>query len=393
MIDGTIGQRIAQQRKKLGLSQEALGDKLMVSRQAISKWESDAAIPEVDKLIALSRLFDVTIGWLLGVEEQKPNQEEALSESQLKLVEELVRKYQLPPAPRLSIFHYLFAIFASLLIFLFLYGQTSQIQRMLENTVSISEYNALSARVAILEEHLGLGAQVGGALTADYSFSISQGKDLRETSRAELRFRAMPIQWEAGDTAYLAVRRNNQEVCRQECTWDGERLHALLYVEMEDGYEYALFIHHADGIRQQQMLYNEAAQNLRSQLAISLTAEPGHYNYKNGVLTLTGYHVHARQPENFFGMRQWTVLDFVLYRNGEELGRDTMLDALVITGESISCNSEIDIRGHLIQFRDLDIREGDTLKLCLQAQLSSGESSEISVQTFLFENSKLTAQE
>ena len=55
----TIGQRIAQKRKELGLSQEALGSKLGVSRQSIYKWEADSALPEVDKLIALSRLFGV----------------------------------------------------------------------------------------------------------------------------------------------------------------------------------------------------------------------------------------------------------------------------------------------------------------------------------------------
>ena len=65
----TIGQRIAQKRKELGLSQEALGSKLGVSRQSIYKWEADSALPEIDKLIALSRLFGVSVGWLLGVEE------------------------------------------------------------------------------------------------------------------------------------------------------------------------------------------------------------------------------------------------------------------------------------------------------------------------------------
>ena len=65
----TIGQRIAQKRKEQGLSQEALGDRLGLSRQAIYKWESDAALPEIDKLVALSRLFGVSVGWLLGVEE------------------------------------------------------------------------------------------------------------------------------------------------------------------------------------------------------------------------------------------------------------------------------------------------------------------------------------
>ena len=58
----TIGQRIAQKRKEQGLSQEALGDRLGLSRQAIYKWESDAALPEIEKLVALSRLFGVSVG-------------------------------------------------------------------------------------------------------------------------------------------------------------------------------------------------------------------------------------------------------------------------------------------------------------------------------------------
>lgn len=66
----TVGQRIAQLRKQNGLSQEALGAELGVSRQAISKWESDATLPEIEKLIALAKRFSVTVGCLLGVEEE-----------------------------------------------------------------------------------------------------------------------------------------------------------------------------------------------------------------------------------------------------------------------------------------------------------------------------------
>ena len=89
----TIGQRIAQKRKELGLSQEALGDQLGVSRQSIYKWESDAALPEIEKLIALSRLFGVSVGWVLGVEDPPPETAEVppeaeLTEQQLKGVEE-----------------------------------------------------------------------------------------------------------------------------------------------------------------------------------------------------------------------------------------------------------------------------------------------------------------
>ena len=71
----TLGQRIQQHRTELGLSQEGLGEKLGVSRQAVSKWEADGAVPDTDKLIALSKLFGITLNELLQVE--TPEQKEA----------------------------------------------------------------------------------------------------------------------------------------------------------------------------------------------------------------------------------------------------------------------------------------------------------------------------
>ena len=64
----TLGQRIQRHRLRLELSQEALGEKLGVSRQAVSKWEADGAVPDTDKLIALSKLFGITLNELLQVE-------------------------------------------------------------------------------------------------------------------------------------------------------------------------------------------------------------------------------------------------------------------------------------------------------------------------------------
>ena len=64
----TLGQRIQELRKAHDLSQEALGEKLGVSRQAISRWEMDGAVPEVDKLIQLAKLFGVSLNDLLQVE-------------------------------------------------------------------------------------------------------------------------------------------------------------------------------------------------------------------------------------------------------------------------------------------------------------------------------------
>ena len=88
----TVGQRIARKRKELGLSQEALGERLGVSRQAIYKWESDAALPEIEKLVNLSREFSVSVGWLLGEEDDAPEKPE-LTPEQLRMVEEIVGRY------------------------------------------------------------------------------------------------------------------------------------------------------------------------------------------------------------------------------------------------------------------------------------------------------------
>ena len=64
-----LADRILELRKQKGISQEELADKLGVSRQAISKWESEQSVPELDKIIRMSDFFEVTTDYLLkGVE-------------------------------------------------------------------------------------------------------------------------------------------------------------------------------------------------------------------------------------------------------------------------------------------------------------------------------------
>ena len=53
----TLGQRIQALRKEKGLSQEALGEALGVSRQAVSKWEQGRAAPSTANLLALAKLY------------------------------------------------------------------------------------------------------------------------------------------------------------------------------------------------------------------------------------------------------------------------------------------------------------------------------------------------
>lgn len=64
----TLGAKIAIQRKELNYTQEQLADILGVSRQSISKWESDIVYPETEKLIELGKLFDCSMDYLLKEE-------------------------------------------------------------------------------------------------------------------------------------------------------------------------------------------------------------------------------------------------------------------------------------------------------------------------------------
>ncbi len=61
----TTGEKISEGRKKLGLTQQQFADELGVTRQAVSRWESDLAFPETDTLIKLSEMFGCSIDYLI----------------------------------------------------------------------------------------------------------------------------------------------------------------------------------------------------------------------------------------------------------------------------------------------------------------------------------------
>ena len=70
----TFAEKLKACRKQAGISQEQLAEKLGVSRQAVTKWETDAGIPDIENIMAISALFDISIDELLSNErgEKKP---------------------------------------------------------------------------------------------------------------------------------------------------------------------------------------------------------------------------------------------------------------------------------------------------------------------------------
>ena len=182
----TIGQRIAQMRKEQNLSQEALGEALGVSRQSISKWESDNSLPEIEKLIAMSKLFSVSVGWLLGVEDAPAPEDAAepagsgeLSEEQLKMVEEIVSRYiaaQPKPqtlSPRRRRIVKVCVVAAAVCLAMGLFWLSSQMDQM-ENQYNNLQYALDRVTDSVNSQINGIGSRVEeilqsqNNLTADY---------------------------------------------------------------------------------------------------------------------------------------------------------------------------------------------------------------------------------
>ncbi|MBQ8203516.1 MAG: helix-turn-helix transcriptional regulator [Clostridia bacterium] len=96
----TVGERIQNYRKQLGLSQEELGQKLFLSRQTISLWEKDQTAPTIENLIKLKDIFGVTVDEILGFEKEQQDLEikpyelhqHSFTKSELDEILKLVKK-------------------------------------------------------------------------------------------------------------------------------------------------------------------------------------------------------------------------------------------------------------------------------------------------------------
>jgi len=86
MSEETIGARIAKLRNEYSYSQEYVAEKLGVSRQAVSKWEQNQSSPDTNNLIALSRLFNVSVEYLAIGKIQEQKSEKPQTKSTQKIV-------------------------------------------------------------------------------------------------------------------------------------------------------------------------------------------------------------------------------------------------------------------------------------------------------------------
>ena len=271
----TMGQRIAQKRKEQGLSQEGLGEQLGVSRQAIYKWESGAAVPEIDKLIALSRLFGVSVGWLLGVEElpqQGPQstpkadasatapEETAgeLTEAQLQMVEEIVERYTAAlPRPRRRRWPFVLAGAILAVVFLNLF-QALDTLRLQQQSI----FNDLSRVESSVDNQIGsISSRVEEILKAQNSLVADYGVELLSTdpthNTATFSIYAVPKTYVEGMTVEFIAENGviaSDRVARAGETGSNQRFSADLSVPLTDSITISALLVTPDGTRSTQLL-------------------------------------------------------------------------------------------------------------------------------------------
>lgn len=257
----TVGQRIAQKRKEQNMSQEALGEKLGVSRQSIYKWESDAALPEIDKLVVLSKLFEVSVGWLLGVEEEPVRQEPPvgeepeLTENQLKMVEEIVGRYLAAQAPvkKPRRWPKVLAAVIVVLVGIHLFNRLEGLDNRyhtLQNTVGNLNHtvtNQIGGITKRVEEIL----KAQNSLTADYGAELLR-TDL-SANTVTFSMRAMPKTFVDGMSAVFLVN-SGAETKEMAAEADGGTFSAEATVDLTDSISLSVVFITPDGKRQTQLL-------------------------------------------------------------------------------------------------------------------------------------------
>lgn len=383
MTDLTLGQRIAEERKKLGLSQEALGEKMGVSRQAISKWEADAAVPEIDKLIVLSKLFDTSVGWLLGVEEAPAEkQADTLSEAQLQMVEGIVKQYQ-PKLPSQKLRLAQCAVLAVLILVLGLVylREQNMHNRLAASEAAVDSLNfTLSSAIAELESHIAsqtiVQAQTPApTLLADYRLeiaSIASG----DRPHAEICFSGVPATWQKGDSAVLSFWRAGEGTVQLNCTWDGTFLTTVpCMLEVVDGYEICFVLRHGDGTQEQQVLSDYVVQNLKTSLSITASVIPGKWNWVDNTISLRNYEFQVTMPQNgkFYGSLQWKSVDVILtYADGEEIGRYNLLSPDTEEDADVLASTNIAMYHPEVNFVGLELKPNAGVLLWLYAETNNG---------------------
>lgn len=204
---GEIGKGIAARRKQAGLSQEELAQRLGLTRQAVSRWESGAALPTVDNLVELARVLDASVDDLLQLTREE--KQAGLSAESVGLLLDEQAERQAKRMKRLSWILIAAAVALVLGIVLSAWLSNRRVRR-LEESVN-RQIGSLSTKVSQMSGHIG--SEVAGAVENALAENRSELSDkgyramtyAPETQAVDIQVFAYPLKLEAQAEAQFSA--------------------------------------------------------------------------------------------------------------------------------------------------------------------------------------------
>lgn len=308
----TTGEKIAALRREHKLSQEALGEKLGLSRQAVSKWEADQAVPTMDNLMELSRLFGVPVDTLLRPDAPFPAPPAEKNSTDAPAAPETPHKGVSPSRGKI----------------LAIGGAALLCVSLALNAVCLYQIAQLKGEVQALRVQAGNVNTVyypgTDADTGDFAESSEHMTlDPENTEQLIVTFSAVPRVASDGETAKFLLRGGEQS---WECEAEddaGGGYRGSLTIPMVDEYSVYLVLTGADGSTRNLLIASESDIENRFSIDVQAYWSSGGPTFSFGKNTFTGtlstyVDSHdALEDKSFTGR-------IILYQNGKEIAEQPL---------------------------------------------------------------------
>ena len=308
----TTGEKIAALRREHKLSQEALGEKLGLSRQAVSKWEADQAVPTMDNLMELSRLFGVPVDTLLRPDAPFPAPPAEKNSTDAPAAPETPHKGVSPSREKI----------------LAIGGAALLCVSLALNAVCLYQIAQLKGEVQALRVQAGNVSTVfypgTGADTGDFAESSEHMTlDPENTEQLIVTFSAVPRVASDGETAKFLLRGSEQS---WECEAEddaGGGYRGSLTIPMVDEYSVYLVLTDRNGGTRNLLIASESDIENRFSIDVQVYWSSGGPTFSFGKNTFTGtlstyVDVHdALEDKSFTGR-------IILYQNGKKIAEQPL---------------------------------------------------------------------
>lgn len=308
----TTGEKIAALRRDHKLSQEALGEKLGLSRQAVSKWEADQAVPTMDNLMELSRLFGVPVDTLLRPDAPFPAPPAEKNSTDAPAAPETPHK----------------GVSLSRGKILAIGGAALLCVSLALNAVCLYQIAQLKGEAQALRVQAGNVSTVyypgTDADTGDFAESSEHMTlDPENTEQLIVTFSAVPRVASDGETAKFLLRGGEQSwECEAECDAGGG-YRGSLTIPMVDEYSVYLVLTDRNGGTRNLLIASESDIENRFSIDVQAYWSSGGPTFSFGKNTFTGtlstyVDVHDALEDNSFTGR------IILYQNGKEIAEQPL---------------------------------------------------------------------